>query len=465
MENKNKSNKNYDSDSLTKEIRIEKKRSIKDVKVKTKKSQKKLGFVEELFKNNNSLRIISVVVAVLFWTIVSLYIDPTTTKRIDDIIVDIDSESPILQRLNLAPVDFKIETVSVSVSGNMGDLRALSADDFTGKILLNGVTGPGEYELDIEVVKNNESASYDINDRKIGKIKVEFDHTKTETFALSAEIGNINIVDGYIKGETLFSPKEVTVTGPKKYIDKIKNATVSLNNIPEKNKVLDETFASTGSIKLFDVDGKQIDTQHILFDKKDATVTIPILKTKTFPLSLEFTNLPVGFPVEDLNLVISPKNVTLAGSKNVIDSLSDQINFTYFDFRDLTPETVFSYNFIPPSGCEVVNDNLDVVKFELSMPNFTTKSFNIPQSQISLLNVPNDFDISIVTESIKNITIVGDKNILETLTSKDIIAEVDLFDRSITPGTMKITAHISVPNKGTVWASGKDYTVLLNVAS
>ena len=49
------------------------------------------------------------------------------------------------------------------------------------------------------------------------------------------------------------------------------------------------------------------------------------------------------------------------------------------------------------------------------------------------------------------------------LTAGDIVAEVDVSDREVVTGQIKVPVQVYVPNKGTVWAVG-NYSTLVTIS-
>ena len=53
---------------------------------------------------------------------------------------------------------------------------------------------------------------------------------------------------------------------------------------------------------------------------------------------------------------------------------------------------------------------------------------------------------------LNNVKIVGPSEVVSELTAGDIVAEVDVSDREVVTGQIKVPVQVYVPNKGTVWA-------------
>ena len=80
------------------------------------------------------------------------------------------------------------------------------------------------------------------------------------------------------------------------------------------------------------------------------------------------------------------------------------------------------------------------------------------------MNQPANFDVTVNTQSISNVQIVGDASIIENVSASDIVAEVDLSGSEIAAGQFKVPVNIVIPGKGLVWAKG-DYAVVVVVTA
>ena len=57
---------------------------------------------------------------------------------------------------------------------------------------------------------------------------------------------------------------------------------------------------------------------------------------------------------------------------------------------------------------------------------------------------------------------MGDQEVLATITGNDVVAEIDLSDRSVKEGQFSIPVNVYLPSKGLVWAVG-DYSAVVQV--
>ena len=63
---------------------------------------------------------------------------------------------------------------------------------------------------------------------------------------------------------------------------------------------------------------------------------------------------------------------------------------------------------------------------------------------------------------IDSVTVYGPKSVLESMTSNDIVAEIDISGQSVSLGQYRYPVSIYVPANNKVWACG-EYTVMIVV--
>ena len=89
----------------------------------------------------------------------------------------------------------------------------------------------------------------------------------------------------------------------------------------------------------------------------------------------------------------------------------------------------------------------------------------ITVSDIRVVNAPSGVDVKVITESINNVTLVGEAEELAAISPSDVIAQVDASAQNITvkgSGQQQFSAQIIVTGTKTVFATGA-YSVLCDI--
>ncbi|MFA9381766.1 MAG: YbbR-like domain-containing protein [Acetanaerobacterium sp.] len=412
---------------------------------------KKLG-IRKLLYNDRVLMILSIILGIIVWAFVVNVIDPDKDQGVTGIPVTFDNES--LERLGLSVISLDNKTVEIGVLGNRMTVSELKADDFIASVSLVGVDVPGTYDLEVQVSKKLQNTDYDIiQPTSPIMVHVRFDKYVSKKITLSADLSSLSAPLGYIMERHYITPGEVTVSGPETDVARVSKCMV----VPELPEKVDKTYIVSGGIVLYDVMGELVDMTNLRLDRERADVTIPVLKQKTLPIEMKFINIPANFPIDELDYTLSDTKIRVAGPAETVDTLSE-INIGYLDLKLVEPESVFAFDVELPEGFVNI-DNITTVKVDFAIADFEVRKFNI--KTITTINEPANYNITIATKGINNVSIVGPPDVLDQLTAGDIVAEVDLADHDLGTGSQhNVPVQIVIPSRGTVWAIG-DYSVVI----
>lgn len=406
-----------------------------------------------LFYDKKFIIALSIVIAIGFWLIVVLFIDNVTTKVIKNVPVNIDGGSPMITRLNLNPITDTPLFVDVEVTGGRGIIGNLTPEDIYLAADLSTVTGAGTYELPVFSVNTNKNY-YTISATKPQTISVKFEKLVERKMEVSVEISGVKIPNGFFMEKEIISPVEITITGPEDEITNVARCVVKLELTDE----LQKTTTYKRAIDLYDAQGKLIDTRYILLSTTDADITIPILKKKEVPVTVTFINTPPNFDTSKLKYTLTTDTIEIAGPKESIDNYGE-INLGYIDLTklDLSKSQILDVS-LPPGYINL--ENINVIEVDFSNTNVTSKKFNV--SNINAVNKPSNYDVKINTNKIANVTLIGETQVLNSITANDIVAEIDLSDRDIKEGQYKVPVKIFSPNNNFIWVNG-EYEAVVTV--
>lgn len=251
--------------------------------------------------------------------------------------------------------------------------------------------------------------------------------------------------------DVLISPSEVNVTGPDAEIAKIARCVVDVSL-----EELTKTESLKGQILLYDKDGNRIETEELTLDQTEAEVTIPVLRSMKLPVTVEFLNVPEGFPLDEMPYKLSSETITVAGPVDQVERTTELVA-GYIDFKELGLDSAYLFDVeLPDSFINV--ENVEQVSVEFDTSQMEEKVFNL--AELRIVNQPVDFDVTVLTKRIGNVTVVGPSDILEGMIAGDLVAQVDLSDRELTEGQSSFPVSVYAPTKGLVWARG-NYSAIL----
>jgi len=412
--------------------------------------------ISRLFDNKTFCKVISIVGAILIWASVTLTVKTDSQKTISNIPIDFSVEGTAVAALGLSPFDRSEESVSVKLSGNRGSINSVSKDDILVTLSIGRVTGSGKHTIDVNVQLREQKGNAFIEDYSPKSIEVTFDKPASKTLQVITDISNVSTNKEFMLDKGYPSVKEITVSGPESIVSKIESCSATIAN---KRKDLKQSITVPSvPIVLYDSNGNEVSDPNLTLDKETVDISVPVLKIKELPIAAHFINKPATFDDVEFAYTLSETKIQVAGPAETIDTIS-QIDVRYIDLKAVKPGDTVSLNVELPSGFLNIS-NISTVDVTIPSNNMQEKAFSV--NQFKLLSAPEGKNITIATQRLNNVVLVGERNIIKSITSQDIIAELDLSSVSTT-GTVTVPATISVPGQqGVFWAYG-NYEVIIRI--
>lgn len=410
-----------------------------------------------IFKDKRIVFLISLLLSFLLWMTVSLVLRPTGEVIVSGVGVNVNVQSGILGELGLSAIEGAESTVNVTISGSRSVIGGVSAEDISISPSLSGVSGAGSYELDLRAT-NTSSKDFEIVNISPAKILVKFDKYVDKVVPLKYNIiGDYNIPDEFIQEEIYTTPSQIVVTGPEIDLAEIECAFVDVVLSGDYN----ETIAAVGEVFLADKDENYLDynKDEISLDNEVATVYVPVHKTANLPVSFDYRNVPEFFDPANLNYTISATDILVEGEDNIINKYSD-IFLGYVDIRVLTLENPsVKFDVKLPEGLTAQNF-VDDIYLNFDFTDYIETTFNA--TQINIINVPKEYKVTSNTSKVA-VTLMGPAEVINSLSAKDIVIQLDLSTREISQtGQYRVQADVFLPGGENAWAIGT-YSITITV--
>lgn len=424
------------------------------------------NWLSRLFDNDVFVRILSVIIAVIGWFLVTTIVDPSAVVKISNVPIKISLDNTNAQLLGLEVVEGGDQTVNISVKGKGYQLGSLTAENFEATLRTATVTGPGTYELEVAVSKREtlDNPDFQIISANPSKVTVRFDRIISKDFALKdstleVQAEGVQAADGYIKGTPTVSPETITITGPETDVKQVSKAVIS-TSVKEYRS---ESLTTDGKFELYDAEGKVIDQSKskLKFSADKFTITVPILKETTLPLIFDYLNVPDGFDTSVLKFSIDNPSLEVAAAAKVLEGRTD-LNIGYVDFRKLDLNATFNFAINLPSTIKNLN-NIETATVKFDMSDYTSTSVRLQGKNIRIINKPESIQATVKTSYISAVKIIGNPDDIKTLSAGDVIGEIDLLEQKFSgSGSYDVPVRVLIPSKTGVWAYG-EYTAVLSV--
>lgn len=405
----------------------------------------KLSF-SKLLDNRRFLMIFSLVLAAISWMLTVTYINTSESSDIDNVPVDLTyQQEEYLAPNNLNVITKDELTVKVEVKADRKILSELKLKPETLSVYadLSKIPQAGTYDVPLEVADMKGVTVLGITPPTVSLL---IDRQSTAKFTIKPELKNLSVPDDYVAQSTVINPKSVEITGPEADIQRIDKCVASV----EFQEPLTKTETRSAEIKLYSAEGVELSTDALIMNTKTVDITVPVYKQKQLKTRFQYTGYPQDFPLDEFRYTLSADTVTVAGPDSVVDTL-EYLDIGYVALNEIDEGKIFTFEVSLPNGVNPINAP-ETITLSFNLDDVGASNFTIPASNIFLKNVPTNYDVTLLTQSINNVRFLGDKEVLETLTAQDLVAEIDLSNKEPSTGPYNLPVTISAPGKGFVWA-------------
>ncbi len=413
---------------------------------------------EPFWAKREFVAVVSLLLAVLVWLTVTMVIDTNTTKTFSNIKVDFTYDSRQYTALGLDIVNQPEAVVSVKLDGGGTTLGAISEKDIVVYPDYSAVKSAGAQQLNLVVrIVNSRYSSSVQADIVSGSrtVMVVFDTIVSKNFAIEPDVEGLTLAENYALNRTVCSPLEVTVTGPEGEVNKIDRAVAQV----KMDGTVTESVTRKADIELQDADGNPITLEYAEMNITETDVVMTVYLQKELPLSINFINVPPSFDFSNLHYTLSQETMMVAGPAKQVEAL-DKIDVASFDLSTFVMNQSYQLAVELPSGL-VATEDIANVTLQIDDSDYITRTMNV--NNIRTVNIPVGVEAEPQTKRLTNVTVVGPRSSVESLTPGNLEALLDGSDITVTSGLENVPATISIPSRSDVFVVGT-YSVQCQVS-
>lgn len=410
-------------------------------------------FLKDKVFSHMGLKLLALLLATLLWLAVMNISDPTISKTVTGISVEALNGDAIKASGYLYSITSG-STVDVVVKGPRSIVENMGAGNFYASADLSQLSVTNTATISVET---NESIKAE-NARKIEitvvdqYMNVSIEESAESNFQVKV-ITRGSLPDGYALGTPVATPNVVTITAAESVINSIAEvrAVVSINGL---------TSDLTTKVELGCVDayGNAIDETDMTYSASEVEVTVPVYTTKEIPINVT-TKGEVASGYGIVNIYYDPTSVVVAGEADNLDTLdSIDIAIDVTDGSDDIEQNVDLSDYLPDGV--IIGDSTDNVAVSVDVQQYETRSFSLTASDISVLNKSDDYTYTLTLTSTGNVTVMGFEEAIESLTTADLGASVDVAN--LTAGNNYVI-KLSFAESDEYEISGS-YVVIVNIA-
>ena len=369
--------------------------------------------------NNFSLKILSIIGAIILWAVIVNIYDPTTSITIPGVTVTLTNTQSLTDK------DYTFEVVdgnkiSVYIKGPRSIVSDIKATDIVATADLSKVTAFSDYvDIDVKIAKDGVSTSSLEVTPKTTAIKLSIENRVSKIFNIQTEI--VGTPDtGYIVSDSKISPTTVKLTG----------SASAINNVSVVKATYDVSGASmdisdTAPLKLYDETGNIIYDTKIEMGKTTVDFKATLLPSKTIPVKFKNQGeVAAGYKLTGIDY--SSTEVVVAGTEENLKKIDFiEISANAIDITNLNANKDFIINVKTylPSYIYLVSDSKITATAKISV--IKEKEFKINLDSVNLLNLPEGCSLSYDTVKELTIVLTGIESVVNTVVAGDLKPTID----------------------------------------
>lgn len=405
----------------------------------------------QLFSNKKISIIISFVVALTFWFIITLVENPNSERVLNGVQLYLDTNGTVVgqQGLSIVNETEDIKYVSVKISGARYVVNSVTPEDILVTPSYEDVNAAGKYSIKLNPT-NNSTKSFTIESVTPSSMDLELDYIDTITMDVQIKVKGAVAADGLSLGTERFTNTEkasLEISGPRAVVSTISEVYAEVE--ADKNQKLSATKSYEANIVLYNKRGKKVNTENLTLNFDKINVSVPVLKTKTVPVRCSYLNKPQGYtPVATLTVDGKEINkITIEGAPDIIDQTTF-VELESIDFFNVSKKrNTFQKAFVLPSGVSVVDD-IDVVKVKLNTSEIANKKIKV--NNVVAINNPENLKVSLVQPL--SVVVCGKESTINQLNDSNFYAEINLDGKA--EGEQSVTVVIKTRDRDNVWQYG-----------
>ena len=410
--------------------------------------------VKKLLENNLSLKVASVLIAVLLWFWVTNLDDPVKTQTFNDVPITITNGS-YLESMGLTCILSETDKVKVSIEGNRSTVDRISASDIVVTADLTQIASLDSTPVMVPIIATctkNINLSADSITTYPSSIPLDLQNLMSESFVVTPSTDGTKPAKEYEVGKMEAAMDQITITGPESLVKKIDKvvAKVNVSNMTESSTL-------TGNIVVIDKNQEALKEGQLAYlkmkdiqDNSSIQVDVELWRLVTgVMIKAGTTGTPkAGYQVGDVTAV--PSEISVVGSDSALALLAFQNNTITIPASEIDVSgksedfvTKIDISQFLPTNIRLATDVSENVLVTTKILPDGSKAFEVPISNITQNNLGKDLIVSYAMDSIE-VRLKGKESLLSELKAEDIMATIDL--NGLTAGEHTVEVKLELPS-------------------
>ncbi len=389
--------------------------------------------MDNWLKNNNVLKIVSLVLAVMLWLVVNM---DTAFPNVNSINSSV--QGTYYYETNVVPIynsnDYVVKIIDDNIKVSLRGSAALINQIKNGTIIDKAkfYVDLSNYSKETQMVPVHYSGFPKGIDVQVDPslIKVQIEAKQRKEIGVKVEKSGKE-VDGYQTGEPIITPKKVHISGAKEEIDKVAFVKAFINVDNVKKPILQEVplraYDSNGNIVNVDISPQTVELE--------IPVTSPYV---TVPITFSITSYPLG-DIAIKSITRFPKEITLYGAKEVIKTYKVYTG-PAIDLSHVKEDQTLNVSIPKENGLLKTEPNF--MQLQVKVGKSTTKTINNVPVKVQGLSMGLKAKLLTQNKGV-SVELKGAKEVLASKTKDDLDAYIDVTN--LPSGVYELPVEYNVP--------------------
>ena len=402
--------------------------------------------LRKIISNDKYLIIVSILLALLVWTVTSLNIGTDETRTIS-LEVPIKLSDEMSEQIGMQYYTLQdTVTLNVTVSGAKYVVGQVDEDDLNIKFDTSNVNRAGEQSIPILVTNKSNTLDFTVVNTYPASIEAYFDVNETKTFDLYLSYDDTNVAEGYVFGTPVINTDKVIISGPKTYVDRIERASVNVDFGEET--ALTKPYNTVCNI---DIDGSGVESSYLRITSRTDTetpittvdVTLPVLKETNLPVSVQFEDRPEGVADDVLSVKYSVNSlhVGILDGADIESAVVGTIRFNQLK----AGENTFEFDANSIQGVTLLDSDIKKIAVTVTVSSdYIEHIVVIDPANVKVEGAPDGYTAMVTSVDYTNVSVIAPKSFTPNaanITMKCDISEQN--DKSVYPITMTLSDNSS----------------------
>lgn len=386
--------------------------------------------VLKILRNNLSLKIAAIFLALILWSYVIAETNPPRPLTLDNIPVKLENiEELKVSGLTISEdITSVIKNVKVNLEVRQKELKLVNAENVTARIDFSKTNEKGEIQY--KIIATTKYGT--VLNVQPSVVTLTVDDYIKKTIPVKCEVKDG--LQSYYIGQPALSPDVIDIMGARKDVVKASSALCRVDLSKETSSINQSV-----DLTILDNDGNPLDNSVYFERLPSVIVKIDILPKKEVVINglgsiVNAGKIKEGYEIGGIS--VEPQKIEIAGEKALLDAISE----VYLEDMDVSGASEdMTFNVLPKSieGVRFLNVNEIAAIVHISQKQ-TQKVFKgVP---IAVQNLPSGLSASLNPKTV-DITVSGGVEDIKNLQKSDIKLFIDLAGYSKGSYTLSVQAE------------------------